>query len=202
VELVRIARGDEFSPLAPRPQAETFAEETELDYGIENLEALGFIMRAMLDRLIERLEMRGLVAGGVVLGLALADHRRDARRVAVAAPSNDVRALLTLVMLAFENAPPDAAIEAVRIEIEPRAPRPAQADMTGGDDRAAGGAGRARQRRNAHAREFASAGSGKDRAVRAARGPSPSPSPGGRGEKSGAACDAGGQACDGSRGVV
>jgi len=129
VELVRIARGDEFAPLAQRPQAETFAEETELDYGVENLEALGFIMRAMLDRLIERLEMRGLVAGGVVLGLALADHRRDARRVVVAAPSNDVRALLTLVMLAFENAPPDAPIEAVRIEIEPRAPRPAQADM-------------------------------------------------------------------------
>ncbi len=129
VELVRVARGESSSPIVPRPQAESFAEKIELEYGIELLEPLGFVMRAMLERLIARLELRGMVAGDVLLSLELADRRRDQRRVAVAAPSNEVRSLLTLITLALEATPPAAAIEAISIAISPRAPRPAQADM-------------------------------------------------------------------------
>jgi protein ImuB len=129
VELVRVARGERSSPLVPRPQAESFAEKIELEYGIELLEPLGFVMRAMLERLIARLELRGMVAGDILLSLELADRRRDQRRVAVAAPSNEVRSLLTLITLALEAMPPAAAIEAISIAISPRAPRPAQADM-------------------------------------------------------------------------
>jgi hypothetical protein len=47
----------------------------------------------------------------------------------VAAPSNDVRAILTLINLSLEAAPPEAAVESIRIEIAPRVPRPAQTDM-------------------------------------------------------------------------
>src|SRR5271154_1918514 len=64
VELVRLARGGSHAPLVPRRRAEFFAESVELEYGIELLEPLGFVMRAMLERLAERLSMRGLVAGG------------------------------------------------------------------------------------------------------------------------------------------
>ncbi|HYK64704.1 MAG TPA: hypothetical protein VEY94_07150, partial [Patescibacteria group bacterium] len=47
----------------------------------------------------------------------------------VAAPSNDVRAILTLINLSLEATPPEAAVESIRIEIAPRVPRPAQTDM-------------------------------------------------------------------------
>jgi hypothetical protein len=98
-------------------------------YGIELLEPLGFVMRAMLERLAERLSMRGLVAGDVTLAFGMSGHRSFNRQVAVAAPSNDVRAILTLINLSLEGEPPEAAVESIRIEIAPRVPRPAQTDM-------------------------------------------------------------------------
>jgi len=112
-----------------RPRPEIFAEALELEYGIENLEPLGFVMHAMLQRIGARLELRGLVAGDLTLSLGLADRRRDERRVAVAAPTGEVRALLVLLNLSLEKSPPAAAIETIRLAVEPRAPRPAQHDM-------------------------------------------------------------------------
>ncbi|HEV2170535.1 MAG TPA: hypothetical protein VGR40_06290, partial [Candidatus Binatus sp.] len=129
VELVRLARGGSHAPIVPRRHAEMFAESVELEYGIELLEPLGFVMRAMLERLAERLALRGMVAGDITLALGMSGHRSCNRRVEVAAPSNDVRAILTLINLSLEAAPPEAAVESIRIEIVPRVPRPAQTDM-------------------------------------------------------------------------
>ncbi len=129
IELVRLARGESPRPLHPRRRAEVFTEAVELEYGIETLEPLAFVMRAILDRLADRLELRGLVAGDLLLTLGLVDRRISTRRVVIAAPTNDVRAILTLVNLSLESSPPDAAVDSIRIEISPRAPRPAQADM-------------------------------------------------------------------------
>jgi protein ImuB len=129
VELVRLARGEGSATVIARPQAEIFAEAVELEYGIETLEPLDFVMRAMIERLTERLALRGLVAGDLTLSLGLADRRRDERRVAVAAATNEIRALLTLLNLSLESSPPPAAVETIRLSAEPRKPRPAQADM-------------------------------------------------------------------------
>lgn len=129
VELVRLARGGNHAPLVPRRRAEVFTETVELDYGIETLEPLGFVMRAMLERLVERLSLRGLVAGNISLAFGMSGHRSFNRRIEVAAPSNDVRAILTLIILNLEAAPPEAAVESIRIETAPRVPRPAQTDM-------------------------------------------------------------------------
>src|SRR6266852_2741078 len=129
VELIRIARGESSSPVVARPRAETFTETVELEYGIASLEPLGFVTRAMLQKLVERLELRGFVAGDMTLSLGLDDHRRDDRQIPVAAPTNEVRSLLTLLNLSLEATPPPAAVETIRLTVEPRTPRPAQADM-------------------------------------------------------------------------
>jgi protein ImuB len=129
IELVRLARGESPRPLHPRRRTEVFTESVELEYGIETLEPLAFVMRAILDRLIQRMELRGLVAGDLLLTLGLADRRINTRRVAIAAPTNDIRAILTLITLSLESSPPEAPAESIRIEITPRVPRPAQADM-------------------------------------------------------------------------
>jgi nucleotidyltransferase/DNA polymerase involved in DNA repair len=129
VELIRIARGESSASIVVRQRVETFTESAELEYGIENLEPLGFVMRAMLEALVERLELRGLVAGDLTLSLKLADRGRDDRRVAIAAATNEVRSLLVLLNLSLEASPPSAAVEMIRITVEPRTPRPAQADL-------------------------------------------------------------------------
>ncbi len=129
VELIRIARGENKTRLIPRRPAEIFTEAIELDYGIETLEPLGFVMLPMLERLCERLKMRGLVAGDMMLSLGLSDHRKFSRRVAIGAPSNDARAMLAMVTLSLESLAPEAAVEIIRIDVEPRTPRAAQVDM-------------------------------------------------------------------------
>ncbi|HVA81622.1 MAG TPA: DNA polymerase Y family protein [Candidatus Binataceae bacterium] len=129
VELMHLARGGSSRPLTARRRAEIFTESAELEYAIDNLEPLGFVIRGILERIVERLRMRGLAAGDAMLALGLEDHRVASRRVTIAAPTCDVRALLTLIKLALEAAPPEAAVETIRLEIAPRAPRPAQTDM-------------------------------------------------------------------------
>jgi nucleotidyltransferase/DNA polymerase involved in DNA repair len=129
VRLARLARGEGSSTVHARPHLEVYTEALELEYGIETLEPLGFVMRAMLQRIVARLELRGLAAGDLTLSLGLTDRRRDERRVAVAAPTGEVRALLVLLNLSLEKSPPTAAVETIRLTVDPRAPRPAQHDM-------------------------------------------------------------------------
>jgi protein ImuB len=129
VELMRIARGECRTPLIARRAAENFAETVELEWGVDRLEAMGFVMRAMLERVVERLKLRGMAAGEIALALELDGRRHDVRRVALPAPTNEARTLLALILLNLEAAPPAAAVEAIRITVEPRTPRAAQADM-------------------------------------------------------------------------
>jgi protein ImuB len=131
-DLVRLARGDlerNRKPLTIRARAEEFVEKTELEYGIEQLEQMSFVMRGILERLTARLKLRGLVAGDMQLALELADRRRDERHVAVAAATVEVRSLLALLILSLEKSPSGAAVEGIRIAVHPRTPRPMQNDM-------------------------------------------------------------------------
>jgi len=129
VELMRIARGECRTPLIARRAAENFAEAVELEWGVDSLEAMGFVMRPMIERAVERLELRGMAAGEIALALELDGRRRDLRRVALPAPTNEARTLLALILLNLEAAPPAAAVAAIRITVAPRAPRAAQTDM-------------------------------------------------------------------------
>src|SRR5205814_7601464 len=87
----------------------------ELDYGIETIEPFAFVARRLLERLTARLAVRGLVCGDVHLSLRLASRAQDERTVPVSAPSNDVKALLTLLRLQLEAYPLPAAVEAIRL---------------------------------------------------------------------------------------
>ena len=128
-ELARLARGEGSAAVIARVRVETFVEAAEFEYGIENLEPLGFVLRAMTSQLAGRLEMRGLAGGDMLLSLGLADRRRDERRIAVAAATVEARSLLALLKLSLETSPPPAPVESIRLAIEPRHPRATQSDM-------------------------------------------------------------------------
>ncbi len=129
VQLVRRARGEDEHPLVPRSLPLHFEEGVDLDYGIDGMEPFLFVLRGLLDRLTARLAVRGFICGAVRLSLRLATRGRDERTVTVAAPSNDVKALLTLVRLQLEAHPPAAAIEALRLTAVPERLRAAQLDL-------------------------------------------------------------------------
>jgi len=129
MRLVRRARGEDEHPLVPRPLPIHFEEGVDLEYGIDAVEPFLFVLRGLLDRLTTRLAVRGFICGDLRLSLRLATRGRDERTVGVAAPSNDVKALLTLARLHLEAHPPDAAIEALRVTAIPERLRAAQLDL-------------------------------------------------------------------------
>jgi len=129
VSLVRRARGEDEHPLVPRSQPLHFEEGVEIEYGIEALEPLLFVLRGLLDRLTARLALRGFICGDLRLSLRLANRGRDEQTIAVAAPSNEVKSLLALVRLQLETHPPIAAIEGVRIAAVAERLRAAQLDL-------------------------------------------------------------------------
>jgi protein ImuB len=128
-QLARRARGEDDCPLAPRPLPLHFEEAAELEYGVDSLEPFLFVVRGLLDRLLARLALRGLICGDLRLSLGLASRGRDERTVSVAAPSNEIKPLLTLIRLQLEAHPPAAAVETVRLAAVPERLRPMQLDL-------------------------------------------------------------------------
>lgn len=129
VRLVALARGDDSVPLQSRPPVTSFEEGVELDYGVDSLEPLAFVLRGLLERLLARLQVRGLVCGDLRLRLRLANRARDERTVVVAAPSNDGKSLLALLRVHLELHPATAAVEGVVLQALPERLRPAQLDL-------------------------------------------------------------------------
>jgi protein ImuB len=129
LRLIDEARGVQVETPLPEPRSTRVEEATDLEYPVAQLEPLNFVLRGLLSRLTERLEVRGLACGPLDLHLVLEGGRRDARRVGVAAPTHDVRVLLRLVALALEAHPPDAPVERVALATEGVAHRRSQLDL-------------------------------------------------------------------------
>ena len=127
--LWRIAAGCDDSPLVPVAPPTEIVEGTSLEYGETSLEALMFVVRGLVDRLANRLQVQGLACRGLVLSLRLEDGSRLDRDVGVLAPTRDVKSLVLLVRATLESAPPQAAIEAVRLVAVPDRARPDQLDL-------------------------------------------------------------------------
>jgi protein ImuB len=118
------ARGEDEEPLRPRARPLGFEEIVDCEYAIDSFEPLSFLLRAALERLITRLDVRALRAGDLVLSLGLEGGGREERTIRVAGPSNDRKLLLGLLRLAFESRPPRASIENFRLSAVPERLRP------------------------------------------------------------------------------
>jgi protein ImuB len=121
-----IARGEDIRPLVPTLESERFESSLDLEWPIEGLEPLSFVLTRLLEPLSTRLERRD--RGAAVLHILLRLVTRDAsgtgweehaRRLQLPTPMRDVRTLRTLALLDLESHPPAAAIDRVRIVIDP-----------------------------------------------------------------------------------
>src|SRR5262249_5421587 len=73
-------------------------------------EPLLFVLRGLVERTVARLGLGGVGCTSVGLVLGLADGSRTTRTLPLAAPTRDVRTLLTCLRAVFESHPPHAAI--------------------------------------------------------------------------------------------
>jgi protein ImuB len=129
IRLWRTARGEDDGPLVPLPRPQRFEESVDCGYAIDSFEPLSFLLRAALERLTARLEVRGLRAGDLTLALRLEGGGRDERVLHVAAPTNEVKALLAFARLQLERQPPPAAVEWFRLAAFAEKLRPIELDL-------------------------------------------------------------------------
>ena len=113
------ARGDDLRPLVPDLPEERFDASLDLEWPIDGLEPLSFVLTRLLEPLSIRLERRdrGVAVLHVQLGLVSKDVH--ARRLELPTPLRDVRALRTLALLDLESHPPASAVDRVTVTIEP-----------------------------------------------------------------------------------
>ncbi len=116
--LIERARGRDPNPGLPEPTSTRLEEAMDLEHPIENLEALRFVLRGLISRLIPRLELRALACGPLDLRLGCVGGGLDLRRIGLATPTLDLRILLRLATLALAKSPPSAPIEFVSIGTE------------------------------------------------------------------------------------
>jgi protein ImuB len=114
-----MARGEDIRPLVPALEQERFESSLELEWPIEGLEPLSFVLTRLLEPIATRLERRDRGAAVLHVLLRLVTRETCARRLELPTPMRDVRTLRTLALLDLESHPAAAAIDCVTIVVDP-----------------------------------------------------------------------------------
>jgi protein ImuB len=114
-----LARGLDTRPLVPWVDEVPFEAALELEWPVEGLEPLSFVLTRLFEPLSARLEQADRGAAVIQTSLRLTTKRVHTRTLPLPAPMRDVKTLRTLVLLDLETHPPDAPIDTVRVFIEP-----------------------------------------------------------------------------------
>jgi protein ImuB len=125
-ELVRAARGNDERPLAPSPPPPYVEEAVTLEWALDTIEPLLFVLRALVERAVARLGLDGVGCAQLGVTLGLDDSSRDVRTLDLVAPTRDQKTLLACMRVALESRPPRAAVVTAAVIAVPERIRAAQ----------------------------------------------------------------------------
>ena len=114
-----LGRGLDARPMVPWVDDVPFEAALELEWPIEGLEPLSFVLARLLEPLADRLERADRGAAVLYTSLRLTSRTVFTRTLQLPAPMRDPKTLRTLILLDLESHPPDAPIDIVRVFIEP-----------------------------------------------------------------------------------
>ena len=117
--LQRFARGEDEGPLVPVPVDERFESSLALEWPVEGIEPLSFVLRRVFDQLCARLEHAGVGAAVIHVRLKLVTREVHTRTLQLPTPLRDPRVLRALVLLDLELHPPSAGIDQVTVVVDP-----------------------------------------------------------------------------------
>lgn len=117
--LQQLARGIDRAPLVPDPGVRRFVQSMELEWPIDSLEPLSFVLARLLEPLSSALERADRGAAALRLDLRLVDRTIHGRVLPLPAAIRDAKVLRTLLLLDLESHPPSTAVDIVTIEIDP-----------------------------------------------------------------------------------
>ena len=129
LHLRELARGEAERKLVPLAEPLCFEDELELDYPVDLLEPLAFVLARLINGLATRLATRGLATNELRLRLKLGTHATDQRTLRLPVPSLDTKAFLKLLQLDLAAHSPAAPIVHVRLAMEPVKPQAAQSGL-------------------------------------------------------------------------
>jgi protein ImuB len=115
----RLAQGQDLRPLQPEVPEERFEQAFDLEWPIEGLEPLSFVLGRLLEPLSAHLERRGRGAAVIHLRLHLVTRTLHERSLQLPASMRDARTLRTLLLLDLESNPAPAAIDRVVVAVDP-----------------------------------------------------------------------------------
>ncbi len=110
-------------PLFITELPERFEESLELEYEIETLEPLFFILRRFLESLSLRLKLVYKVAGLLRLALTLSDGSVYGRLFKIPEPTREVETLFRMLYSHLENVETESPVTAVSLRIKPVLPQ-------------------------------------------------------------------------------
>jgi protein ImuB len=120
----RLARGEDAAPLVPAVPEERFEQALDLEWPIDELEPLAFVLGRLLDPLEAHLERRGRGAAVLHVRLFLVKTAGGSREVherslQLPTPIRDARTLRTLALLDLETHPPSGPVDRVVVAVDP-----------------------------------------------------------------------------------
>ncbi len=115
----RLAAGEDTVPLVPWMAEPVFEEMLELEWPIDGLEPLSFVLARLFEPLGARLERADRGAVVIRTSLRLTTRAVHLRTIPLPAPMRDPKTLRTLVLLDLESHPPDAAVDRVQVCLDP-----------------------------------------------------------------------------------
>jgi protein ImuB len=127
--LQRLARGEDLLPLVPACDPERFDAVLPLEWPVEGLEPLSFVLGRVLDPLCAKLEAHDRGAATLHVRLRLVTREVHTRRLELPAPFRDARVLRTLILLDLESHPPPAGVDEIAVAIDPAPGRVTQGSL-------------------------------------------------------------------------
>jgi len=122
----RRACGEDPRPLVPEVLEERFEQAIDLEWPIEGLEPLSFVLGRLMEPLSAHLERRGRGAAVLHVRLHLVTRTVHERTLQLPAPIREARTLRTLALVDLESHPPAAAIDRVSVAVDPTPARDLQ----------------------------------------------------------------------------
>lgn len=127
--LRQLARGEIERKLVPLEEPLHFADELELEYPVELLDPLLFVLSRLLHGILTRLATRGLATNELHLRLGLENRTGFERKLRLPVPSLDGRSFLKLMQLDLAAHPAEAPVSHVALEANPVKPQAAQSGL-------------------------------------------------------------------------
>lgn len=116
VRLHQAACGEDDAPMVPADEAPRYVERMELEWPVEGLEPLSFVLARMCDALSATLARADRGAVTLTTRLRLVTKATHERTLTLPSPMRDSKTLRTLILLDLEAHPAPAGIDVVEVE--------------------------------------------------------------------------------------